>query len=160
MKRLPILTMLCAVACAPGPSPEDTAELVHFASRYAAAWGSQDAGSVAAFFAEDGSLTINGGEPAVGRPAITEAAQGFMTAFPDMVVTMDSLGAGADGATATFYWTLTGTNTGPDGSGHPVRISGHEAWTRGEDGLITRSLGHFDQQDYDRQVKGAAVTAT
>lgn len=36
-----------------------------------------------------------------------EAAQGFMTAFPDMVVTMDSLGV--QGNHAVYRWTLTGT---------------------------------------------------
>ena len=65
-----------------------------FAIRYTAAWCSQNAASVAAHFAERGSLTINGGEPAVGRAAITAAAQGFMTAFPDMVVKMDRLDSG------------------------------------------------------------------
>ena len=59
-------------------------ELREFASRYTAAWCSGDAVSVAAFFAPGGSLTINGGTPSVGRSAITEAAQGFMTAFPDL----------------------------------------------------------------------------
>lgn len=62
-----------------------------FAIRYTADWCSQNAASVAAYFAERGSLAINGGEPAIGRAAITAAAQGFMTAFPDMVVKMDRL---------------------------------------------------------------------
>ena len=53
-----------------------------FAARYTAAWCSQHAASVAAFFSPSGSLTINGGVPAIGRSAITEAAQEFMTAFP------------------------------------------------------------------------------
>lgn len=163
MKHRSVLLALGLTACAPGPSAEHAAELVHFASRYAAAWGSQDAASVAAHYAEDASLTINGGAPAVGRPAITAAAQGFMTAFPDMVVTMDSLGTRGDDV--TFYWTLTGTNTGPEGSGQPVRISGREEWTLGEDGLIERSLGHFDEAEYRRQLAvpetpGGTLTGT
>ena len=60
-----------------------------FAIRYTAAWCSKSAASVAAHFAERGSLAINGGEPAIGRAAITAAAQGFTSAFPDMVVKMD-----------------------------------------------------------------------
>jgi len=51
----------------------------------------QDAASVASFFADNGSLKINQGSPSVGRAAITAAARGFMTAFPDMVVKMDRL---------------------------------------------------------------------
>jgi hypothetical protein len=51
-----------------------------------------------------------------------------------------------------YRWTLTGTNTGPGGTGRPVRISGQEEWTFGADGLIAESRGHFDQADYNRQL--------
>ena len=128
----------------------DIAKLNEFGARYTAAWCSQDAASVAAFFAEQGSLTINDGTPSVGRTAITAAAQGFMTAFPDMVVAMD--GVGLDGERAVYRWTLTGTNTGPGGTGRAVRISGYEEWTFARDGLIARSSGHFDDADYKRQL--------
>ena len=121
-----------------------------FAERYTAAWCSQDAASVAAFFAESGSLTINRGAPSVGRSAITAAAQGFMTAFPDLVVAMDSISL--DGRQALYRWTLTGTNTGPGGTGKAVRISGYEEWTFRADGLIAESKGHFDETDYNRQL--------
>lgn len=127
----------------------DVPELRAFGTRYTAAWCSQNAASVAAFFAENGSLQINSGAPSVGRTAITAAAQDFMTAFPDMVVTMNEVAFEGDGA--VYRWTLSGTNTGPGGSGKSVRISGYEEWTLGADGLIARSLGHFDQADYIRQ---------
>ena len=124
-----------------------------FATRYTAAWRSQDAASVASFFSESGSLRINDGTPSVGRPAITAAVQGFMTAFPDLVVVMDSLSV--DGDHAVYHWTLTGTNTGPGGTGKAVRLSGREEWTMGADGLIASSLGHFDEAEYKRQLAGA-----
>lgn len=127
----------------------DVPELRAFGTRYTAAWCSQNAASVAAFFAENGSLQINSGAPSVGRTAITAAAQDFMTAFPDMVVTMNEVAFEGDGA--VYRWTLSGTNTGPGGSGKSVRISGYEEWTLGADDLIARSLGHFDQADYIRQ---------
>jgi len=126
--------------------------LREFATRYTAAWCSQDAARVASFFAENGSLKINKGEPSVGRVAITAAAQEFMTAFPDMIVEMDDVTADAGGA--VYRWTLTGTNTGPGGTGKTVRISGYEEWTIGPDGLILKSLGHFDEADYHRQLTG------
>jgi uncharacterized protein (TIGR02246 family) len=132
--------------------PMDAAQLKELGRAYTAAWCSQDAASVAAFFAEDGSLTINDGTPAVGREAITEAAQGFMTAFPDLVVTMD--GVDLEGSRAVYRWTLTGTNTGPGGTGNTVRIGGHEEWTIGVDGLIAESQGHFDAAEYERQLSG------
>ena len=74
-----------------------------------------------------------------------------MTAFPDMVVTMDSVGI--EGGRAVYRWTLTGTNTGPGGTGNAVRINGYEEWTFGADGLIADSKGHFDTTEYNRQLK-------
>jgi steroid delta-isomerase-like uncharacterized protein len=144
---------LCAAAIASCNSKEtvmDAARLQEFASDYTAAWSSQNAASVAAFFSESGSLKINEAAPSVGRTAITAAAQGFMTAFPDMVVAMDSVSL--DGRRAVYRWTLTGTNTGPGGTGKAVRISGYEEWTFGADGLIAESKGHFDETDYNRQL--------
>ena len=128
-----------------------------FATRYTAAWCSHEAARVAAFFSPAGSLTINSGVPAVGTTAITAAAQGFMTAFPDLQVFMDDLVAKDDGF--TYHWTLAGTNTGPAGTGHRVRISGYEQWRLGPDGLIQRSLGHFDAAEYQRQVEHGAGPA-
>lgn len=64
----------------------DEAWLSEFASRYAAAWCSQNPAAVAQFFAPDASLTINGGAPAVRRLAITGVAHEFMRNFPDLCV--------------------------------------------------------------------------
>ena len=152
MARPTLLLVTLLSACAAEKRPMDTATLHDFATRYTAAWCSQNAASVAEFFAENGSLTINEGTPAVGRAAITASAQGFMTAFPDLVVVMDSLAEG--GGRTRYHWTLTGTNTGPGGTGNRVRVSGYEEWRIGPDGLIAESLGHFDAAEYDRQLKG------
>ena len=130
----------------------DLGELTKFATRYAEAWRSQIPESVAAFFAENGSLSINDGPPAVGRAAITKVARGFMRDLPDMIVTKDDVTHGSDGT--KFHWTLTGTNTGPGGAGKRLRISGYELWKIDEDGLIAESKGHFDSAEYDRQLKG------
>jgi len=155
------LSVLLCVGCSSGaPSPRegglvtrpDPARLRDFAQRYTAAWCSQDAASVAAFFAPDGSLRVNENAPAVGRDAITEVAQGFMTAFPDMQVLMDDLAV--EGDRAVYRWTLVGANTGPGGTGRRVRISGFEEWRIGPDGLIAESLGHFDAEEYRRQLEG------
>jgi uncharacterized protein (TIGR02246 family) len=130
----------------------DPSSLNDFATRYTAAWCSRDPTRVASFFAETGSLTINGGMPSVGRDAITAAAQEFMTAFPDMVVTMD--GVEVDGPAVVYRWTLAGTNTGPGGTGRNVRINGYEEWTFADDGVIAASFGHFDEAEYQRQLTG------
>jgi nuclear transport factor 2 (NTF2) superfamily protein len=128
-----------------------TGELEAFARDYTEAWCSQDPARVAAHYAPDGSLTINDGEPAIGRAAITEAARSFMDAFPDLRVEMDGLRM--EGASPEYHWTLVGTNTGPGGTGRQVRISGYEEWKIGADGLIAASLGQYDQADWDRQLE-------
>ena len=132
-------------------------DLTDFGTRYAAAWSSQNPATLASFYAENGSLTVNGGAPSVGRTAITETARGFMTAFPDMVVKMDEVSQ--DGSHAIFRWTWTGTNTGPGGTGNSVRIRGYEEWTMGADGLIVESKGQFDEAEYQRQLKSGAPSA-
>jgi predicted ester cyclase len=126
-------------------------ELDEFAKCYAKAWCSQNPEDVAAFFAEKGSLSVNGDAPAVGRAAITEVARGFMTAFPDMVVTMDELIRKPQAL--EFHWTLTGTNSGLGGTGKRVRISGYEEWQINADGFIAASRGHFDAAEYKRQLE-------
>jgi hypothetical protein len=130
----------------------DLAGAKALATRYTEAWCSQTPARVASFFAENGSLTINAAPPSVGRTAITADARGFMSAFPDLVISMDSIEP--HGAGFVYHWTLTGTNTGPGGTGNRVRISGYEEWTIGADGLISASLGHFDEADYARQLQG------
>ncbi|HEY4273410.1 MAG TPA: nuclear transport factor 2 family protein [Candidatus Udaeobacter sp.] len=120
--------------------------LSEFAKRYAQAWCSQNPESVAAFFAENASLTVNGGP---SNPPL-EVARGFMRDFPDMVVAFDKLEA--RGERTAFHWTLTGTYAE---TGKRVRISGYELWKINNAGLIAESTGHFDAADYESQVKGA-----
>jgi uncharacterized protein (TIGR02246 family) len=128
----------------------EPANLRDFAQRYTAAWCSHDPVSVAAFFSPNGSLSINGAAPSVGRTAITEAAQGFMTTFPDLHLLMDDRRIHGD--SAAYHWTLIGTNNCPGGTGHRVRISGFEQWKIGDDGLIAESQGTFASADYQRQL--------
>jgi predicted ester cyclase len=121
-----------------------THELTRFAERYAKAWCSHNAENVAAFYAENASLTVNGGPPA---PAL-QVACGFMRDFPDITVTFDKLEPRAD--RIAFHWTLTGTYAG---TGNQVRISGYELWKINNAGLIAESSGHFDAAEYKRQLK-------
>jgi predicted ester cyclase len=125
-------------------------ELKIFGTKYSEAWCSQKPESVASFFKEEGSLRVNENKAAVGRAAITKVAEGFMTAFPDMIVTMDSLKVTSDGT--EFHWTLTGSNSGPDGTGKKVKVSGCEIWKFDNEGLILESKGSFDAEEYSRQL--------
>jgi steroid delta-isomerase-like uncharacterized protein len=144
-------------ACTSRTTSMNQTRLTDFATRYAAAWSSQHPDSLASYYAETGSLTVNAGAPSVGRAAITATAQGYMSAFPDMVVKMASVSQ--QGSHAIFHWTWTGTNTGPGGTGKAVSIRGYEEWTIGPDGLIAESKGHFDEAEYQRQLKSDAPSA-
>ena len=122
-------------------------ELKQFAERYAKAWCSGDPEKVAAFYAKEASISVNGGPPT----RIAEVARGFFRDFPDTAVTFDKLENTPDGP--EFHWTFTGTNTGLGGTGNKVRISGYEVWKIDGDGLIAESDGHFDAAEYERQLK-------
>ena len=119
-------------------------ELNDFAERYAKAWCSRSPERVAAFFAENASLTVNGGPPT----PVLEIARGFMRDFPEMAITFDKLESRGD--RTAFHWTLTGTLSG---TGHHVQISGYELWQINTVGLIAESSGHFDGAEYERQLK-------
>jgi hypothetical protein len=74
-----------------------------------------------------------------------------MTAFPDMRVVMNEVLVRGD--RDEYRWTLIGTNTGPGGTGHRVRISGFELWQIGADGLIASSEGQVDRSEYQSQLE-------
>jgi uncharacterized protein (TIGR02246 family) len=128
------------------------AALDRFAEDYTTAWCSGDPARVAAFFTDDGVLTVNDASPCVGRAAIAESARGFMVAFPDLVVELD--GVTESGETVVYHWTLHGRNTGPGGTDRRVRISGTERWRFAADGLVLSSVGAFDAAELARQLQG------
>jgi SnoaL-like domain len=90
-----------------GESVPGNFDLKEFATRYTAAWCSQDASRVASFFSANGSLSVNDGAPAVGRVAIQQVAQSFMTAFPDLRVLLSEVAL--RGTQADYHWILIGT---------------------------------------------------
>lgn len=127
--------------------PPNIEALREMGQRYAEAWSSGNPEAVAAFYAEDGHIAINKGEPIVGRAALAEMAAGFYSEFPDLVVHMDDIRLAGDHA--IFVWTLQGKHSE---TGSFVKVSGWEEWTLGEDLTVRASLGWFDAEDYDRQV--------
>jgi hypothetical protein len=133
------------------PEDQKVFDLGIFARGYAQAWCSKRPNFVSSFFAEDGELTVNKGETAKGTNAISDVAKGFMEAFPDMIVSLDSLTTKSD--KTLFYWTLTGTDKGTNGSGNRVKISGFEEWTLNDKGLIQKSIGYFDEIEYKRHLE-------
>ena len=121
---------------------------------YTKAWCEHDAEAVASMYSRDSAgIIINDGEPWVGRAGVAEMARGFIATFPDMVLYMDFFHS--SGTHSVYHWTLEGHNTGADGTGNFVRIPGWEYWRYSDDGLVAASLGHFDAEDYARQINGA-----
>jgi len=126
-----------------------TAEQIEELARgYTEAWCSRDPARVAAYYSAGGTIAVNGGEPA----GIAEVADGFISAFPDIEVFMDELVIRDDGV-VEYRWTFTGTSAE---TGRWVRIPGFEEWTLDADGSIAESRGHFDQAEYDRQLREGA----
>ena len=143
-----ILAMI--TGCKSGNTEYD--KMVQFGQKYTDAWNSKQPETMASFYADDGMLTVNNGKPAVGRRQLAETAQSYMEAFPDIELTMDSLTVG--NGTYRYYWTFKGTNTGPGGTGNKVDFSGFEEWTMNDQGLVQKSIGTYDAEDYQRQLEG------
>jgi uncharacterized protein (TIGR02246 family) len=124
------------------------------AGDYTAAWNTGDPHKVASFFAPNGAIVINAGDPWRGRERVAEMAAGFFADIPDLALTCD--GVRAAGGHVLYLWTFTGTHAG---SGHRVKVSGWEEWDFGPDGLIASSRGWFDGNDYARQTTGRGAVA-
>ena len=130
----------------------DRKQIEQLARAYTEAWCSRDPARVAGHYAPGGMIAINGGD-AVGIAPVAEA---FIAAFPDITVFMDDLVLRDDG-TVEYRWTFTGTSAE---TGQSVRVPGFEEWTIASDGLIAESRGHYDQAEYDRQLKHGIGEAT
>ncbi len=148
---------LLAAGCQQQGGAVNEADLRAFAQDYAAAWSGQDPVAYSQFYADEGTLRINDGEPSVGRAAVEATARSFMTNFPDMLVELVDLRL--DGDDVQFHWRWTGTNTGPGGTGAAVDLTGYEVWTLNEDGLILYSQGYMDDAEYQRQLNAGPAQA-
>jgi nuclear transport factor 2 (NTF2) superfamily protein len=130
----------------------DRKQIEQLARHYTEAWCSRDPARVAGLYVPGGMIAINGGD-AAGIAAVAEA---FIAAFPDIEVFMDVLVLREDGI-VEYRWTFTGTSVE---TGKSVRVPGFEEWTIASDGLIAESRGHYDQAEYDRQLKHGIAPAT
>ncbi|MGB2179051.1 MAG: SgcJ/EcaC family oxidoreductase [Hyphomonas sp.] len=124
-------------------------DLAKLADGYTAAWNTGSADAVAGFYAEDGQITINRGDPWLGRTGVRDMAAGFFADVPDLVLSCD--GIRAAGTHVVYLWTFTGHDAGTN---NPLEIHGWEEWTLDVDGKVQSSLGWYDAEDYARQVEG------
>jgi uncharacterized protein (TIGR02246 family) len=124
-------------------------DLAKLADGYTAAWNTGSADAVAGFYAEDGQITINRGDPWLGRTGVRDMAAGFFADVPDLALSCD--GIRAAGTHVVYLWTFTGHDAGTN---NPLEIHGWEEWTLDVDGKVQSSLGWYDAEDYARQVEG------
>ena len=124
-------------------SNEQAAKL---AEGYTAAWNSGSPESVAAFYAPDGSIVINRGEPWIGLARVAEMAAGFFADVPDLFLTCDAVRSAGDHI--VYLWTFTGTHATTK---NKLKIAGWEEWDVDQNLKVVASRGWFDAHDYARQ---------
>ncbi len=127
----------------------DHDKVMGIAEAYTAAWNSGSPEAIAEFYAKDGRIVINRGEPWKGRTGIAEMAAGFFADVPDLALVCDKVCCAGDHV--VFLWTFTGTHSGTQNS---LNVSGWEEWDLDEDLKVTASRGWFDANDYERQIAG------
>ncbi len=125
------------------------ASISKMAEEYTAAWNSKSPEAMASFFAEDGEIIINRGEPWTGRSRIAEMAAGFYADVPDLVLECNEIRCAGDHV--IYVWTFTGHDAT---TGNPLKIRGWEEWDIGMDLKVQFSRGWFDADDYAKQVSG------
>ena len=106
----------------------------------------KSADSVASFYAPEGEIVINRGEPWTGRSRVRDMAAGFYADVPDLTLTCDDVRC--SGNHVVYVWTFTGHDAT---TGNPLTIRGWEEWELDEDLKVASSRGWFDADDYARQ---------
>lgn len=127
----------------------DAEKAKQMADAYTAAWNSGSAQAVAEFYAKDGGIVINRGEPWQGRDRVAQMASGFFSDVPDLKLVCDGLRCAGDHV--VYLWTFTGTHSGTK---RPLRVSGWEEWDLDADYKVKASRGWYDADDYTRQTGG------
>lgn len=127
----------------------DPKEVERIAADYTAAWNSKSADAVASFYAPEGEIIINRGEPWTGRSRVRDMAAGFYADVPDLSLTCDDVRC--SGSHVIFVWTFTGHDAT---TGNPLNVRGWEEWELDDDLKIVASRGWFDAADYARQIDG------
>jgi len=74
-----------------GEAMIDAQAVARMAIDYTAAWNSKSAEAVASFYAEDGEIIINNGDPWSGRSRVQEMAAGFYADVPDLTLSCDDV---------------------------------------------------------------------
>ncbi len=137
-------------------------ELLQQADDIVAAWNRGDAGGVAAFYRDDSEFRdIAAPEVARGPRGARDAAQAYMTAFPDLHIEVRA--TVIDGDRVAQEWTATGTNDGElmglEPTGRRIAVIGCTVARFNDDGTVRESQLYWDVAGLMRQL-GPAVAAT
>ena len=125
----------------------DHERVSRMAAAYTAAWNSGSPDAVASFYAPDGRIVINRGQPWVGRQAVADMAAGFFADVPDLQLVCDEVRCA--GEHVAYCWTFTGTHAATK---RPLRVVGWEEWDLDADLQVVASRGWYDAADYERQI--------
>ena len=128
--------------------PLDHETVNRLASAYTAAWNSGSPEAVAAFYAQEGQIVINRGNPWIGRKGIVEMAAGFFADVPDLKLVCDDVRYA--GNHVAYFWTFAGTHASTK---NPLRVVGWEEWDLDADLKVSASRGWYDADDYARQTR-------
>lgn len=120
--------------------------LQNLARDYALAWSSGNGQEVAAFFAADCEMRVNGGDPVQGQSAIANAVQGYVADFTEMELRCDLMRRA--GKRAVFVWTLEGDHK----DGAHVVMSGWDELELDNDNRLTSASGWYNEEDFQRQI--------
>ena len=124
----------------------DPVKIATMAADYTAAWNSKSPEAVAGFYAADGEIIINRGDPWSGRNRVRDMAAGFYRDVPDLSLSCDDVRTSE--SHALFLWTFTGHAAE---TGSPLKIHGWEEWDLNEDFKVQTSRGWFDAVAFQQQ---------
>jgi uncharacterized protein (TIGR02246 family) len=116
------------------------------AAAYTEAWNTGSPEAVASYYAPEGQIVINRGEPWIGSERVAEMAAGFYADVPDLKLVCDEVRCAGDHV--AYFWTFTGTHAGTN---NPLRVVGWEEWDLDADLRVVASRGWYDAADYERQ---------
>jgi steroid delta-isomerase-like uncharacterized protein len=130
-------------------------QMIDRASEALAAWNRGDPEGVVANMAEDVIWRdVALGMPTQGRQALLEAAQAYMTAFPDLRLSVSSYTI--DGPRLVQEWTSTGTHQGElmgmAPTGRWTEIYGAIVTTCDDDGLVIEGAVYWNPLAMFRQL--------
>ena len=119
------------------------------ADAYTAAWNSGSPGAVASFYAADGRIVINRGDPWEGQEAVARMAAGFFADVLGLHLTCDGLRVAGDHV--VYLWTFTGIDAT---TRNPLHVHGWEEWDVDAAHRVKSSRGWYDAADYALQAAG------